>query len=138
MKPSPPLTLLAMRENESGYIFEVSGGENFQAKLKAMGLYSGRHITKRSHESSGGPVVVEVMGTRVALGRGMAGKVSVKTKSRRVLLAGNPNVGKSVVFSRLTGLEVISSNYPGTTVEYTAGHTVLAGERFTVVDVPGA
>ena len=138
MKPSPPITLIAMRENESGYIFEVAGGENFQAKLKAMGLYAGRHITKRSHEGSGGPVVVEVMGTRVALGRGMAGKISVKTRSRRVLLAGNPNVGKSVVFSRLTGLEVISSNYPGTTVEYTAGHTVLAGERFTVVDVPGA
>ncbi|OGR74361.1 MAG: hypothetical protein A2089_04210 [Elusimicrobia bacterium GWD2_63_28] len=68
----------------------------------------------------------------------MAAKVSVKVKSRRVLLAGNPNVGKSVVFSRLTGLEVISSNYPGTTVEYLAGHTVLAGERFSVIDVPGA
>ena len=138
MKPSPPVTLTAMRENETGYIAEVGGGSDFQAKLRAMGLYIGRHITKRSGENSGGPVVVEVMGTRVALGRGMAAKISVKVKSRRVLLAGNPNVGKSVVFSRLTGLEVISSNYPGTTVEYTAGHTVLAGERFSVVDVPGA
>ncbi len=138
MKPSPSLTLLALRENETGYITEVSGGEEFQAKLKAMGLYTGRHIVKRSPEKTGGPVVVEVMGTRVALGRGMAAKVSVKVKTRRVLLAGNPNVGKSVVFSRLTGLEVISSNYPGTTVEYTAGHTVLAGERFSVIDVPGA
>ncbi|MCM2267274.1 MAG: fused ferrous iron transport protein A/B [Elusimicrobiales bacterium] len=138
MKPSPPLTLVAMREDEAGYIVEVDGGADFQAKLRAMGLYAGRHITKRSRERSGGPVVVEVMGTRVALGRGMAAKVSVKVKSRRILLAGNPNVGKSVVFSRLTGLEVISSNYPGTTVEYTAGHTVLAGERFSVVDVPGA
>lgn len=138
MKPSPSLTLLALRENETGYITEVSGGADFQAKLKAMGLYTGRHIVKRSPEKTGGPVIVEVMGTRVALGRGMAAKVSVKVKSRRVLLAGNPNVGKSVVFSRLTGLEVISSNYPGTTVEYMAGHTVLAGERFSVIDVPGA
>jgi ferrous iron transport protein B len=138
VKPSPSLTLLALRENETGYITEVSGGSDFQAKLKAMGLYTGRHIVKRSPEKTGGPVVVEVMGTRVALGRGMASRVSVKIKSRRVLLAGNPNVGKSVVFSRLTGLEVISSNYPGTTVEYMAGHTVLAGERFSVIDVPGA
>ena len=138
MKPSPSLTLLALRENETGYITEVSGGTEFQGKLKAMGLYTGRHIVKRSPEKAGGPVVVEVMGTRVALGRGMAAKVSVKVKSRRVLLAGNPNVGKSVVFSRLTGLEVISSNYPGTTIEYMAGHTVLAGERFSVIDVPGA
>jgi ferrous iron transport protein B len=127
-----------MRENESGYILEVSGGEEFQGKLRAMGLYPGRHITKRSRENSSGPVLVEVMGTRVAIGRGMADKVSVKVKSRRLLLAGNPNVGKSVVFSRLTGLDVISSNYPGTTVEFTAGHTILAGERFSIVDVPGA
>jgi ferrous iron transport protein B len=138
MKPSPSLTLPEMRENETGYITEVAGGPDFQSKLRAMGLYSGRHIVKRSPESSGGPVVVEVMGTRVALGRVMAAKISVKVKSRRILLAGNPNVGKSVVFSRLTGLEVVSSNYPGTTVEYMAGHTVLAGERFNVVDVPGA
>ncbi len=35
---------------------------------------------------------------------------------KRILLMGNPNVGKSVVFSRLTGVDVIVSNYPGTTV----------------------
>lgn len=138
MKPSPPVTLVSLRENETGYITGVSGGHEFQSKLRAMGLSTGRHIIKRSRHGSGGPVLVEVMGTRVAIGRGMAAKVSVKVKSRRILLAGNPNVGKSVVFSRLTGLEVVSSNYPGTTVEYMAGHTVLAGERFSVVDVPGA
>ena len=138
MKPSPQVTLLSMRDDEIGYIAEISGGPDFHNKLKAMGLYPGRHIAKRSPESSRGPVVVEVMGTRVALGRGMAAKVLVKVRSRRILLAGNPNVGKSVVFSRLTGLEVVSSNYPGTTVSYTAGQTVLAGERFSVVDVPGA
>ena len=138
MKTSPPVTLLSMRRDETGYISEVSGSPDLQTKMRAMGLYSGRRIVKRSAEKSGGPVLVEVMGTRVALGRGMAAKVSVKVKSRAILLAGNPNVGKSVVFSRLTGLEVISSNYPGTTVEYTAGHTMLAGERFSVIDVPGA
>lgn len=138
MKPSPSVPLTAMRENEAGYITAVDGSADFREKMRAMGLYNGRGVTKRSPEKSGGPVLVEVMGTRVALGRGMAAKLSVKVKSRRVLLAGNPNVGKSVVFSRLTGLEVVSSNYPGTTVEYMAGHTVLAGERFSVVDVPGA
>lgn len=56
---------------------------------------------------------------------------------RRVLLVGNPNVGKSVVFSRLTGVYVIASNYPGTTVEYTKGHMRLGNEQAEVVDVPG-
>ena len=32
-------------------------------------------------------------------------------------LAGNPNVGKSSVFNRLTGMGVVTANYPGKTVE---------------------
>lgn len=55
----------------------------------------------------------------------------------RVLLVGNPNVGKSVVFSRLTGVGTMSSNYPGTTVEFLEGEMRLAGARVPVIDVPG-
>jgi ferrous iron transport protein B len=50
---------------------------------------------------------------------------------------GNPNVGKSVVFSRLTGVHVMSSNYPGTTVGYTEGHMKVGDEMADVIDVPG-
>ncbi|MFC2067009.1 FeoB small GTPase domain-containing protein [Chloroflexota bacterium] len=56
---------------------------------------------------------------------------------RRILLMGNPNVGKSVVFSRLTGIHVIASNYPGTTVGYTKGLMKLGEESVEVIDVPG-
>ena len=55
-----------------------------------------------------------------------------------ILLVGQPNVGKSVLFSRLTGVRTIASNYPGTTVGYTAGSMRFAGRSFTVVDAPGA
>ncbi len=55
----------------------------------------------------------------------------------KILLMGNPNVGKSVIFSRLTGVGVIVSNYPGTTVNYTRGFMKLAGEKAEVIDVPG-
>lgn len=55
----------------------------------------------------------------------------------RVVLAGNPNVGKSVVFNRLTGVRVIVSNYPGTTIEYMEGILRIEDRRVTVVDVPG-
>ena len=54
-----------------------------------------------------------------------------------ILLMGNPNVGKSVVFSRLTGVRVIASNYPGTTVSYTRGHMKLGEETVEIIDVPG-
>lgn len=55
----------------------------------------------------------------------------------KVLLMGHPNVGKSVVFNRLTGVDVITSNYPGTTVEYSEGSMRVEGEEVAVMDVPG-
>jgi ferrous iron transport protein B len=56
---------------------------------------------------------------------------------RKILLMGNPNVGKSVIFSRLTGVQVIASNYPGTTVEYTKGYFRVGDEKVEIIDVPG-
>ena len=50
---------------------------------------------------------------------------------------GNPNVGKSVVFSRLTGANVIASNYPGTTVDFSKGKMRIDGERVEIIDAPG-
>ena len=56
---------------------------------------------------------------------------------KRILLIGNPNVGKSVFFSRITGVKVIASNYPGTTVGFTKGSMKLGEEEVEVIDVPG-
>lgn len=50
---------------------------------------------------------------------------------------GNPNVGKSVIFSRLTGIEVVSANYPGTTIEYTKGRMKMGEKMATLIDPPG-
>jgi ferrous iron transport protein B len=54
-----------------------------------------------------------------------------------VILVGNPNVGKSVIFSRLTGRYVEVSNYPGTTVEVTRGHIPLGTATVPIYDTPG-
>lgn len=56
---------------------------------------------------------------------------------KKIFLLGNPNVGKSVLFSRLTGVRVISSNYPGTTVEITKGYLRTPEETIEVIDLPG-
>lgn len=56
---------------------------------------------------------------------------------KKILLVGNPNVGKSVVFSRLTGVHVVASNYSGTTVEYTKGTMRIGTEKAEVLDIPG-
>ncbi|HOK27784.1 MAG TPA: FeoB small GTPase domain-containing protein, partial [Methanomassiliicoccaceae archaeon] len=55
----------------------------------------------------------------------------------RLVLAGNPNVGKSVLFNRITGIGVISANYPGTTVSFEEGVVTYEGKRISVFDLPG-
>lgn len=56
---------------------------------------------------------------------------------KKIVLVGNPNVGKSVLFNRLTGAYVTVSNYPGTTVEVSRGKGKIGEEYFEVVDTPG-
>ena len=55
----------------------------------------------------------------------------------RIALVGNPNVGKSVVFGRLTGRYATVSNYPGTTVTITRGRALIGAEVCDVIDTPG-
>jgi ferrous iron transport protein B len=55
----------------------------------------------------------------------------------RVVLIGQANVGKSVVFSRLTSRYVTISNFPGTTVEIFHGRVNLDGETVEIIDTPG-
>ncbi|MFA6955660.1 MAG: ferrous iron transport protein B [Thermoanaerobaculia bacterium] len=57
--------------------------------------------------------------------------------SRRLILIGNPNVGKSVIFGAMTGRYVTVSNYPGTTVEVTSAPATIDGLAREVVDTPG-
>jgi ferrous iron transport protein B len=52
-------------------------------------------------------------------------------------MVGNPNVGKSALFNRLTGSYVVVSNYPGTTVAVSQGRMRLEGQEYAVVDTPG-
>ncbi len=63
-------------------------------------------------------------------------KPHVKTQ-KKLLLMGLPNVGKSAIFSRLTGLDVMVSNYSGTTVEFTEGPSRFDHETYRLIDVPG-
>ncbi|NQT07361.1 MAG: 50S ribosome-binding GTPase, partial [Candidatus Omnitrophica bacterium] len=58
-------------------------------------------------------------------------------KIDKILLMGNPNVGKSAIFSRLVGARVVISNYPGTTVGFTQGQMKVGQERPMIIDVPG-
>lgn len=61
----------------------------------------------------------------------------ILTKEAPIILVGNPNVGKSVLFGALTGHRVTVSNYPGTTVEVSQGTFRLNGHPRPIIDTPG-
>ncbi len=68
-------------------------------------------------------------------------KQNIETKKFKsiinIALAGNANVGKSVIFNQLTGLSQTIGNWPGKTVEKMEGNLNFLGYRFNIVDLPG-
>jgi len=55
----------------------------------------------------------------------------------KVVLAGNPNVGKSLIFSRITRIGIATANYAGTTVEMKSGRCNYQGNEYEIIDGPG-
>jgi ferrous iron transport protein B len=54
-----------------------------------------------------------------------------------IALAGNPNAGKSTLFNALTGQNIQTGNFPGTTVSRKSGVCDLGGETVELLDLPG-
>lgn len=65
--------------------------------------------------------------------RDLGKKAGADENTRYIVLAGNPNVGKSVLFNALTGMYVDVSNFPGTTVDMCYGRL----GRDIIIDTPG-
>lgn len=134
MEKNNSRSLYQLKAGQSAQIKEIQTDAKMADKLAAMGLVRGQFVKRQAGKS---PVVVNVSGTDVAIGRETAKKIIVTSKKNTFLLAGNPNVGKSLIFSRLTGIGVISSNFPGTTVGLNYGQTQFNGDSYDIIDIPG-
>jgi ferrous iron transport protein A len=69
--------LTELAAGEEGTITAVYGGKGLRSRLRRLGLVKGQHVRKLSDLALGGPVVVLVNRTQVAIGRGMANKITV-------------------------------------------------------------
>ncbi|AIU70436.1 Fe2+ transport protein [Thermococcus eurythermalis] len=69
--------LLSLLPGERGIVVDLRGGPNFRSRLYAMGLAPGA-VVRVLENYPRGPLIVEVGGTRIALGKGMAARVFVR------------------------------------------------------------
>jgi ferrous iron transport protein A len=74
-------TLARMRTGQSGTVVGINGGYGLVRRLNALGLRPGKRVTKVSSMFARGPVTVRVDSTQIALGFGMANKVTVEFDS---------------------------------------------------------
>lgn len=58
-------------------------------------------------------------------------------KKKNIALIGNPNVGKTSLFNRITKLNQKVGNYPGVTVEKREGTIKASGSEYHIIDLPG-
>ena len=72
--------LAELRPGEIAEIIALNGGDEFQSRLRAMGLAEGQTVRKLSRIRWGGPIVLLVNRAQVAVGRGMARKIVIRVK----------------------------------------------------------
>jgi len=72
------ISLLQMKAGQKARIAEISGGKTLEGRLMSMNVYKGKEITMLSHSMLKGPVTIKVGSSVIALGHGMAGKVTVE------------------------------------------------------------
>lgn len=72
------LALSEMTVGQGGVIREVAGGYGFVRRLEALGIRPGKSVVKLSAHLWAGPVLVRIDRRTVALGLGMARRVTVE------------------------------------------------------------
>ena len=115
---------------------DVAMGKEIAQKILVTAIGLSREETAEPAPAPRIEVTEELL-EKDALSHEDAKKILRTSKKHIFLLAGNPNVGKSLLFSRLTGIGIISSNFPGTTVGLNYGKTHFGSAAYDIIDIPG-
>jgi len=74
------INLLALPINKPGTVYEVNAGHGLKRRLISLGLRKGTLVQKLSN--SGGPVLLDLKGLKIAIGRGVANKIIVEYETK--------------------------------------------------------
>ncbi len=71
------LSLLQLEESQTATVLILNGGCGFQRRLRSLGIKEGKPIRVVAKHPFAGPVVVDIDGRQLSLGRGMARRIAV-------------------------------------------------------------
>jgi len=72
------MNLLDLPKGETGKILDYRGGKSIDFKLRQLGLCPGRTVKVLRYAPMGGPLMLDIEGRSVALGRGIAARVQIE------------------------------------------------------------
>jgi ferrous iron transport protein A len=73
-----PITLDHINENRKAQVINIQGGQGIRQRLSQMGIHPGDTITILRYGALRGPILIEIHGSQVALGRGIASRITVE------------------------------------------------------------
>jgi ferrous iron transport protein A len=73
-----PITLDHINENRKAQVIDIQGGQGIRQRLSQMGIHPGDTITILRYGALRGPILIEIHGSQVALGRGIASRITVE------------------------------------------------------------
>ena len=141
-------TMKDMIPGQKAMVRKILSEESLKQRFWDIGLTEGTVIECVGESPSGDSAAYRIRGAVIAVRRTDGADVLIsepertkeeipEVESRTVVLAGNPNVGKSTVFNSLTHERQHTGNWPGKTVGCARGSFRSGRYRYTLVDIPG-